>query len=486
MTPAGSHGSDRTWWILPYTGGLVVVLAVAAVVIGVRHPASGGQAPKTRPPAAASPAAARPEQMFPNALFGKLTAALQARNEAAFLNLASASARPAMKSWWVNLQAIGFTTGAVVPTARDDVMHVDSRGNGSTVALAGVHGPLDPVDDKGKPDVALTRYQIGIHFASPTATGQITSWKPLDDAPWDQGTRLYVRKDADVVVAGPPGDSALVDQTLPIAETAAAYDIGLVNNVHFEDLNQQQGFVVFVTGDAAVRNGWFATVKEPAGWPAQFLGGQTFQLPGPGSTPVDVTGAGRVSDGSTGGARVVVEPYSQDPNGGTPHSQTVTLVRDFMLAILASHDQNLVNGLRTSPVPSWSEEGLAVAVQTLFETSNDPTPARYDFGNLDAALASLPASYKTGATPTTTEQLYGPSLETSESWNDVAASVYEYIEQKYGMNQMLASAMLLWTRYTTPFGNVLAPGGDPGKGDYVFYTPSYVTAGWKAWLAARA
>jgi hypothetical protein len=45
----------------------------------------------------------------------------------------------------------------------------------------------------------------------------ITSWQPLDDAPWDAGTALYVRKAPHVVVAGLAGDSALVDQTLPIA-----------------------------------------------------------------------------------------------------------------------------------------------------------------------------------------------------------------------------------------------------------------------------
>jgi hypothetical protein len=51
------------------------------------------------------------------------------------------------------------------------------------------------------------------------------------------------------------------------------------------------------------------------------------------------------------------------------------------------------------------------------------------------------------------------------------------------MNQMFASAMLMYTRYAKPFGNVLAPGSDPGAGKFVFRTSVSVKAGWKAWLA---
>ena len=362
----------RTWWVLPFTGGALAVIVVAAAVTAVLHtPRMSHQAS-----AASSTAAAKgppmPAPMFPDALFRKLTGYLQARDETGFLGLASAAARPALKTWWDNLQAIGFTTGAVIPTASHDVVRVDRKGDGSTVVLAGAHSPLDPADHNGKPDVPLTRYRIGLHFAGPAATGQITSWQPLDDAPWDSRAGLYVRKDTHVVVAGLPGDSALVDQTVPIAETAAAYDIGLVNHVNFQDLAQQQGFVVFVSGNAAVRSHWLTPVKQPSGWPPRFLGAQVFQLPGPGTTQVDAASAGSIADGSTGGARVVVAPYSHD-NNGKPHGQTVTLVRDFMLSILAAHNQALANGLPAIRVPSWPQEGLAVAVQILFEANGNPT-----------------------------------------------------------------------------------------------------------------
>jgi hypothetical protein len=473
----------RTWWVLPYFGGVLAVIVAAAAVTAILHTprmGHGAAASVTSSPAqAATPV---PAQMFPDALFGKLTGYLQAGDRAGFLGLASAAARPAMQTWWDNLKAIGFTTGAVIPTAAHDVVHVDRHGNGTAVVLAGAHSPLDPADNKGKPDVPLTRYRLGLHFARPGATGQITSWQSLDHAPWDQGT-LYVRKDTHVVVAGPAAESGVVDQTVPVAEAAADYDIGLVNHVNPQDLDGQQGFVVFVSGSAATRDRWLRPVKQPSGWPPRFLSAQAFQLPGPGTTQVDATSAGSISDGTTGGARVVVPPYQQDANGPKAHGQTVTLVRDFMLSILAAHNQALANGLAAIRVPSWPLEGFAVAVQILFEADNNPAPAHYDFSLLTGDLHKLPASYKTGALPTAWNQLYGTPLAAAENWNEVAASVYAYIEAKYGMNQMFASAMLLYTRYAKPFGNVLGPGSDPAKGTFVFRASDSVKAGWQAWLA---
>jgi hypothetical protein len=474
----------RTWWVLPYSGGLLAVIVTAAAVIAILHtPRMGHQAAASSPASSSSSAAVPvPAQMFPDALFAKLTGYLQTGNKTGFLHLASAAARPAMRTWWDNLAAIGFTTGAVIPTASHDVVRVDRHGNGTAVVLAGVHSPLDPADSNGKPDVPLTRYRIGLHFARPGATGQITSWQSLDHAPWDTGT-LYVRKGPHVVVAGPAGESAVVDQTVPVAEAAADYDIGLVNHVNFQDLDGQQGFVLFVSGRAATRNRWLTPAKQPSAWPPRFLNAQVFWLPGPGSTQVDATSAGSISDGSTGGARVVVGPYQQDPNTAKPHGQTATLVRDFMLDILAAHNQALANGLAAIRVPSWPQQGFAVAVQMLFQADNDPAPARYDFGVLTGALHKLPASYKTGALPTAWNQLYGQPLDRAENWNEVAASVYAYIEAKYGMQQMFASAMLLYTRYAKPFGNILGPGSDVAAGKYVFRTSASVKAGWKAWLA---
>lgn len=470
-----SRPVKRTWWLVPFFGGALVVIAAAAVLsqtVFRHHPGT----PRSTTSSATIQAAPMPAMMFPDGLFRQLSQDMQTGNRAAFLSMVAPSARPAVTIWWDNLQALGFTTGVILPTASHDTVHLDGHGNGTAIVLAGAHNPLDPLDGKGKSDIPCERYRIGLHFANPTATGQISSWQPLDDDPWDQGARLYVHKSTHVVVAGPPGDSALVDETVPLAEDAATYDVGLMNHVNFRDL-RQQGFIVFVSGDATVRNRWLATTPQPKGWPAELLGARVSQLPGPGASADYASVTGNVSTGNTGGARVVITPYEQD--GGTPHGETVTLVRDFMLDILAAHDEDLVEGLPLDPVPSWAEQGMAVAVQGLFEANNNPAPATYRFTPLSTAIHSLPASYKRGQLPNS-HQLYGPSVAADENWNDVAASVYEYIELKYGMNQMLASAMLLYTRYSTPFGNVLK---SSHGNSYTFYTQGAVETGWRAWLA---
>jgi hypothetical protein len=129
--PAG-----RFWWVLPYCAGALAVLVVAGLIIGLNYNTTPA---KSKPAATARAVAAEPmpAEMFPDALFSQLTADIQARNETAFLGLASAAARPAIRTWWENLQAIGFTTGAVVPTDSMDAVHIDSHGDGTALVLAG-------------------------------------------------------------------------------------------------------------------------------------------------------------------------------------------------------------------------------------------------------------------------------------------------------------------------------------------------------------
>jgi hypothetical protein len=464
----------RTWWILPFCGGALAVIVVAATVIVIQHATRTARAAGPAHTATAS-AAPMPAEMFPGALFGKLSADLQAGNEAGFLGLASPAARPAMKTWWGNLSAIGFTTGAVVPTASNDTVRINGHGNGTTIVLAGAHSPLDP-SYQGKPGIPLERYRVGLHFASPTATGQITSWQPLDSDPWDGKSGLYVRTSTNVVVAGLPGDSGVVNETVPLAQAAAAYDIGLVRQANPNDL-LQEGFVVFVSGDAAVRDGWFAADPEPKGWPLTWNGNRTFELAGPGTSPDDYTSApGGIADDTTGGARVVVTPYEQD--GQTPQGEIMGLEREFMIDILAAHDQNLLNGTAAGPTPdAWTIEGLGLAAEALYAGNTNPAPAAYTFGPLSSFLHKLPSGFKTGKLPDA-RQLVGRN---AQEWNDVAASVYEYIEQKYGINQMFASAILMWTQFTTPFGNVEDVPKSNAKTLY-FFTAKTVENGWRAWL----
>jgi hypothetical protein len=470
---AGRGSYQSTWWVIPYLSGALAVFAVAGVVsltVG-HHPAAAG---RTGRPATTAPLP-MPAQMVTDALFRKLTGDIQSQDEAGFLGLVAPAVRPAVRTWWQNLQAIGFTTGVIMPMGSNSVVDLNSKGNGTMTVLAGTHSALDPLDGHGNPDVPCEPYKIGLHFASATAIGQITSWQPLADAPWDLGTQLYVRKAAHVVVAGPPGDSALVDQTLPLAEAAADFDGALVDHVNDHDLHQQ-GFIVFVTGTASVRESWFSTSPGLARWPGEFLGGRTFPLPGASG---DSTGiASGLSAGSTGGARVVITPYQDDNQ--TEHGETEQLTRLFMLDILAPDDEGLASGAAPPSVPEWTIEGIGVAIQTLYAQNTNPTPASYDFSKLTGALQALPASYRTGQLPTG-NQLFGGSVATQENWNVVVASVYEYFEIKYGMNQMIGSAVLLYTNDTTPFGNILAASSE---GTFSFYNQATIESSWRTWLAS--
>jgi hypothetical protein len=98
-----------------------------------------------------------PAQVFPDALFKQLTKDLQGSNEKGLLSMVAASAQPAVRTWYENLQAIGFTTGLVMPSSSSDQVNIDRSGNGSAVVLAGPASALDPRDHKatGSRDCSL-------------------------------------------------------------------------------------------------------------------------------------------------------------------------------------------------------------------------------------------------------------------------------------------------------------------------------------------
>lgn len=437
--PARSAPARRRGWLVPFASGALTMAVLAAAVVGSVALLHHHHAPKKHAPAKAraAQAAPMPAQMPSSALFQALTNDIQTQNETALLSQVAPAARPAVQTWWQNLQAIGFTSGAITPVS-SDLVNVDSHGDAIITVLAGTRSPLDPAGA-----IPAERYQLGLHFASPSATGQIISWQPLGDDPWDQGGHLYVRKAAGVVVAGPAGDSAIVDQTLPIAEAAASYDIGLLDRVDRGDLHQT-GFVVFVSSSAATREGWFRTSWLPQSWPPESGGGVTVPL------------AGTTGD-STGGARVVITP------GGTARSETAQLVRQFTLDILASDDE-----ATASSVPSWAIQGIGLAVQALYGQNT------YNVKALTSGLHGLPSSYRSGQLPAS-QQLFIGKPAAEQDFGDVAASVYEFIAIKYGLNQMLHAAALLNARNDTPFANV--------QRGHAYYPPPTIESAWHTWLS---
>jgi hypothetical protein len=287
------------------------------------------------------------------------------------------------------------------------------------------------------------------------------------------------------VVAGPASDSALVNQVLPAAETAAAYDIKFMNYLAPSETLQQHGFVLFVSGSTAVESRWFAADPQPPQWPPQFLGTRAVQLPGPGVTADTAIRLGQsplvnaVSDQALGAVRVVLTPTGP-ATAATRPAQTPTLVRAFMLAVLGAHDVRGPGGALNTDPPSWTEEGFADAVQALFEGNPNPTLNHYNWSVLTAELRSLPKSYRSGSRPTAA-QLFGPSLTTDEDWGYVAASAYEYIDSRYNLGKMIVSAMALYFNEPTPFGNVYKSLNGPNK--IIFFGIHSIRLGWQPWLA---
>ena len=470
-TPPQAKRTPRTLIFAIIAGGLALVAVIAVTVVAL----SNGQSPQAAG-GAASPAPGKDVWLSRTAesstLFTTMNRDLQAHNEAGFLSQVAASAKPAVRTWWQNMQAIGFTTGVIEPAEGAGFVRVDGQHDGMVTVLAGTHSAFDPIDHSdGRPDVPCEEYLLGVHFSTPTS-GVITSWKPLGNAPWDQGATLYVRKAAHVVVAGLPSDRATVDQTLPLAETAAEYDLHLFGHINRKDL-EQSGFVVFVSQSARNRDRWFRTGRQPKGWAGDAFGGVTFPLVG---ATGDQVVAPNISNSAVGGARVIMVPYQDDP-GGTPRTATSILVHEFIHDIIFPRNTGLYSG--SDPVPAWAEEGIAVAVQDLYLRSSNPAPATYFFGLLTSSVANLPASYRSGQLPTNS-QIYNGSAAEGQNWYDTAGSVYEYIALKYGMNQMFASAFLLHAHDFTPFGNVLK---SASGGDYTFYPSTTIQAGWRAWLA---
>lgn len=132
------------------------------------------------------------------------------------------------------------------------------------------------------------------------------------------------------------------------------------------------------------------------------------------------------------------------------------------------------------PRPRWTAEGIAVAIERVHDVSSD-TNSTWNFHLLTSDIVALPSRLRSGVLPTN-QQIYNGSAADGRALYTLAKSVHEYIAIKYGMNQMLASAVLLYSQDTTPFGNVLR--SKSSGGSYTYYPASTTRNGWLSWLAS--
>jgi hypothetical protein len=336
-------------------------------------------------------------------------------------------------------------------------------------------------------------YQVTVQQNAQGGPMQITAWNAITPAPWDEPGTLAVEREPHAVVVGAGAESALVRAAAPNVETAAAFVQALTRHVDPSAL-LPGGPAVFVSDDPARLQAWFGQGDSGAQ-----------QAAATGADVADPTGlAALLSPFSLDLPSNVVENYADnvlvaaptnsgaggaDGVGGADGRAVQAPAMTAAIALLDLHTVVASSSL-LSDIPRWAATGFALYVETLYLSSADPVEPSYPDSWLETRLRALPATYRTGATPTAA-QLDGPD---GAGWGDVAASVFAYIADRYGAgdavdagtNYHLTSGFTFSTRpslaSTTPFGNVSRDLTDIDKPDND-YPASTIQAGWSAWSA---
>lgn len=402
-------------------------------------------------------------------MFEDLNQAMMAHDEAAFLRWAAPSARPAMKLWWDNLRAIGFTSGTLALRESLDLyglgMPVNSHGDGDVRVLAGAHNAFDPDMGLAGPIAAVGHYEVGFH-QTPGAPPQITSWHPLDRAPWDQPIRLYVTRTANAEVVAYPDERALANHVLAAAQSAALYVLGLHRQYGIRS-PPQSGFIVFVSTSPARRARWFNGTR-PAGWDGAAVASVT--LPTSPQTTLAMLSINGVETykpgvpGGTGAQRAVLAPAGDN-------ADTAALVGAFGQEMLAPEAVSESSLSRGSP-QEWVSAGFGRFLESLYLSGSGTT--------IEKALQSVSKTMLTGQLPT---EFAGKPDQVIRDWSDVGASVYVYIAIRYGLAEAVSSGYGVNEGFggNTPFDNVLnlhLSSQNPN----IYYDPTQVHGGWEAWL----
>jgi hypothetical protein len=415
---------------------------------------------------------------YPDPLFNQMASDMQAHNEAAFLGNVAASAKPALRSWYQNMLAIGFDA-VVIRSNGSNVVPVDSQGNGTIQVAAGARSPLDPEfavqrdatasPKASAPVIPAESYQVTFHETGFGKAPEITGWQTSANAPWDLGVSLYVRRGGNVTVVGYPDEKTLVSQTVPMAEAAASYDLGFFRKF-LPQAVQQSGFVVFVSADASRRETWFNNGQQVTGWPAD-PDGLTVPM-------IGITSAASSTFDTIGAARVVITPQS------SASAETATLVSEFTHDILISNDiaagaDALWSFGTNDQVPTWAIEGAARFVESLYLTNPGLNLSSYPDLWLPQELVHFPTSQLPSAPPPSSDFSHGSASSINSAYN-VAASIYLYIAEKYGgIGDALDTALKAYLADNSPVDDVVVPGSNNRQ-----VSASVIEQAWPAWFKA--
>lgn len=405
-------------------------------------------------------------------MFKDLNQAMVAHDEAGFLRWATPSARPAMKLWWDNLRAIGFASGTLALRESLDLfgqgLPVNSHGDGAVEVLAGAHSAFDPDMELPGQIAAVEHYEVGFH-QSPGAQPQVTSWRPLDRAPWDQPIRLYVTRAANAEVVTYPDERPLAHHVLTEAQSAALYVLGLYRKYHMGS-PPQSGFIVFVSASPARRASWFNGTK-PTGWDGAAVASVT--LPTSPQTTIAMSSINGVEayppgvpDG-TGAERAVLAPAGDK-------ADTAALIGAFGQEMLAP-EAVMDSSLSKDSQQEWVSAGFGRFLESLYLSGSGTT--------IEKALQSVPKTMLTGQLPA---ELTDKPDQVIRDWSDVGASVYVYIAIRYGLADAMFSSYCVNEGIcgNTPFDNVVNLHLSL-QNPNIYYDPDEVHAGWAGWLVRR-
>lgn len=420
----------------------------------------------------------------------QMTAALQAHSKATFLKLAGPSAQSAMSTWYDNVSAVGFTTAAVGNAKSLSDGGIESGDAPKTqVATVGIglHNAFDETLKaivKGEVDTGdapATEYTLGtdvIHDGNQKCHLRITSWKSVNNAPWDTSQHLKIVRTKHVVIAGDPAAAADISRVAALAEKAATFDIGLFRSFKRPLDIRLKGFVMFVPTSNAQANSWFhyPDAKKPSGWIADIGNafGVEYPLNGvqiPVTKPVGAPKVNAVSQ--IGGGRVVLT------STGLRHTSseiTAVLVHEFAHDIYNNYSLGWFTG---KPIDAALAEGAARYIESFYE--NNPNP--YAFSHSMKVLAPIIRQHFSlfnGKTPTRS-QVYG-NVNLASYYYAVSASSFSYLAVKYGIAFAFQSIRDAYANGGGPFSGIVTR---INGGNVTFGDPGPFERAWAKWLPTQ-
>lgn len=348
MTEERGHRRPRRRTLLIATASVVGCLAGVVGGYAATQPGNGDQVGSPDDPAASTrPDPGAPQVTSLRPLYEALNVALHEGDRTAFLAHVDGAATEPLTLWWDNMDALGWTTGAISPMSDGSV---DVTGDvvsievllGADMGFTQRHPPAEGSTEPGG------IYTLGYPYsATVDLTGAepvLTTWEPMYSLrPWDAVPLTVIRGEG-VVVAGHADEERTLRRTAAAAEVASAWS--RADYEGHDGVAPTEGFLVFATKDTFRFRSWSGVLAgddwvDPAG--IAFYG----YLPESGTAGVDVSLA---TGYNPSGGLVGIGPGA----GWDPEGLPAVLAHEFAHVL-----QLIDNPTRSVSPPRVTDEGWA-------------------------------------------------------------------------------------------------------------------------------